>query len=226
MRCLALILLLTLAACGRPLSVNERNFVATLHGPGLDPGPVRIVKGNLIGNIVRYRPARPQVACRERIWPAPETAVVPTSTAAFVLFQTAFYRTDLYRQDFLAGYPQVLPLAQAMLFAHEMTHVWQWQNRAITGYQPLRAASEHVPGGDPYLFDVENSRDFLDYSDEQQGALVEEFVCCRALDPEGERTQRLYDILIRYFPAIERRSRASAARIPWKDAQLEGICSD
>ena len=33
-------------------------------------------------------------------------------------------------------------LSEAMLLAHEMTHVWQWQNRKRTGYHPLRAAAE------------------------------------------------------------------------------------
>lgn len=226
MRRLALTCLLILAACGRPLTQNERNFVATLHGDSFDPGTVRIVGADVIGTRVRYRPARPQVACRERIWPPPETEIVPTSIAATMLFETGIFRLDLYRDDFLAAYPQTLPLAYAMLFAHEMTHVWQWQNRALTGYHPLRAASEHVPGGDPYLFNVDDARAFLGYSDEQQASLVEEFVCCRALDPEGERTQRLYDILAPVFPTIERQTRAEGIRVPWKDARVEGICSD
>ena len=35
---------------------------------------------------------------------------------------------------------------------------------------------------------------------EQQGAIMEEFVCCRALDPSGARTERLYGILRDVFP--------------------------
>lgn len=226
MRKLALGLLLFLAACSRPLTVNERSFAATLQGETFHPSSVRIVGTDLIGTKVRLRPARPQVACRERIWPPPQTPVVETAVAAVVLFESGLFRLDLYREDFLEGYPQTLPLPEAMLFAHEMTHVWQWQNRDLTGYHPLRAASEHKPGADPYLFEVDPNRTFLDYSDEQQASIVEEFVCCRSLDPEGERTQRLYDMLSPIFDGIERQSRVDGVWVPWKDANFAGICSD
>lgn len=226
MRVVLLVLVcLTLGACGRPLTESERFFAATLQGDTFDPRPVRVVGTELIGNRIRWRPTRPQVACRERIWPPPQEDIVQIATAAMVLFETSVFREDLYLENYLDGYPEVLPLPQAMLFAHEMTHVWQWQNRALTGYHPLRAASEHRPGGDPYLFDLSRARAFLDYSDEQQGALMEEFVCCRALDPEGARTARLYDILVEVFPKIERRSRAQSVWIPWKEAPTQGICS-
>ncbi len=227
MRGLGLVVcLLLLASCGRPRTSGERYFAATLQGETFDPRPVRIVGTDLIGNRIRSGPARPQIACRERIWPPPEAETVRISTAAIMLFEVGVFREDLYFADYLDGYPEVLRLPQAMLFAHEMTHVWQWQNRARTGYHPLRAASEHKPGGDPYLFDLSRVRAFLDYSDEQQGALVEEFVCCRALDPGGARTQRLYDILTEVFPKIERHSRAQSVWVPWKDAPISGICSD
>lgn len=221
------LLLVLLAACGRPVTEAEAGFLDTLHGPSLNARAVRLVDGVLIGNISHWRPARPQVACRERIFPAPGADAVRTSTAALVLYQTGFFRRDLYGRDFLDGWPERLPLAHAMLFAHEMTHVWQWQNRALTGYSPLRAANEHVPGGDPYLFDITRARAFLDYSDEQQGALVEEFVCCRALDPGGARTRRLYDILRPVFPAIAAQSPVPRANValPWAGAETEGICS-
>ena len=48
-----------------------------------------------------------------------------------------------------------------MLFAHEMTHVWQWQNRQATGYSPLRAAREHDFKADPYLYDISTKTRFL-----------------------------------------------------------------
>ena len=58
-------------------------------------------------------------------------------------------RGDLYRGDMVEGWPEVLPLADAMLLAHEMVHAWQWQNRDLTGYHPLKAAFEHVGSADP-----------------------------------------------------------------------------
>lgn len=228
MQRLLVLCLLLLAACGRPLTEAERAFTDTLHGVTLDPARIRLVEGNLIGDVVRHIPARPRLACRDRIWPPPQTDPVPAGTAAVTLFQNIYFRDDLYSDDYLSDYPNRLNLVAAMLLAHEVTHVWQWQNRAVTGYHPLRAASEHVPGTDPYLFDTAVTHDFLDYSDEQQGALVDEFVCCRALDPDGERTERLYEMLRAIFPDVARFSAVpmSGVRLPWESAEISGICSD
>ena len=43
---------------------------------------------------------------------------------------------------------------------------------------------------DPYLFDERADRRFLEYGYEAQASLVEEYVCCRALDPSGGRGPR------------------------------------
>lgn len=225
---LRLVLILALlSACGRPLSPAERRFAANLQGPGLDTARVRVVDGALVGNVVHWRPARPQKACRERIHPPETAAWVPTSTAAFVLFEKVFVARRLYRDDYLAGYPDRLPLTRAMLLGHELTHVWQWQNRAVTGYSPLKAAAEHAPKSDPYLFELGGDRDFLDYSYEQQGGIVEEYICCAALDPEGTRTRRLERMLGRVFPGLAERApaRARDVALPWDGAKTAGICS-
>ena len=110
-----------------------------------------------------------------------------------------------------------------MFLAHELTHVWQWQNRATTGYSPLRVGSEHWRGTDPYLFDADANPRFLDYGYEQQASLVEEYVCCVTLDPEGARTERLRGLLAQVMvpadlPAVD-------VRLPWRDAETRGICS-
>ena len=111
-----------------------------------------------------------------------------------------------------------------MLFAHEMTHVWQWQNRDITGYHPLKAASEHS-APDPYLFDLENSPKFLDYGFEQQGAIVEEFVCCRALAPQAARTKRLHTMISQSMPlSALPEEREHSVLLPWDGVQVNGIC--
>ncbi len=218
---------LLLAACARPLTPAERGFADTVHGPALATEPVRIHRGALIGNLVLTRPPRPAVACRERIRP-PETGPVATSTAAVVLGNRMFTAVRWYGDDFLAGYPDSLPLDTAMLLAHELTHVWQWQNRATTGYHPLRAAAEHL-GADPYLFDLGATPRFADFGWEQQGALVEEFVCCRAMDPDGARTARLHALLAPVFPGIARRGKVppDAVRLPFPAlaSSLRGVCA-
>ncbi|WP_116082893.1 hypothetical protein [Tropicimonas sp. IMCC34011] len=221
----ALLLLILLAACARPMTQNERAFIDSVHGAEVDTSRVRFHDGALIGGIVFERPPRPQLACRERIWPPEEGPSVEVSTAAFVLGSRMFVAKNYQRDDWLASYPETLPLPQAMLLAHELTHVWQWQARDVTGYNPLRAVGEQIEAEDPYLFDVAADRPFLDYPYEQQASIVEEYVCCRALDPEGARTARLSALLTPQFPGIADRERAGRIMIPYADAEIRGICS-
>ena len=223
----ALILLtVMLAGCGRPLTENERAFAQDIHGDAVDLDRVRVAKGALVGSVTFRRQARPRVTCRERILPPPKSEIVTSSPAAVVLFNRIHFTHDWYLDDYMERFPELLNLVTAMLLAHEMTHVWQWQNRELTGYHPLKAAAEHGNTDDPYLFDANVEHNFLDYGYEQQGAIVEEYVCCRALAPEAERTQRLHDLLEEVFPVSTLpQSRAHDVLLPWKDAELNGICS-
>jgi len=227
MRALLLILLL-LAACGRPLSEGERALASSLFGEELDPKPVSVAPFKALETLTQRRPPRPRLTCREKIWPPPQVqhGKVKTFTAAFVLQNKINIAAPLYAPDYLAGYPDRISLPAAMLIAHEMTHVWQWQNRAETGYSPMKALNEHGVTEDPYLFDADVSRAFLDYGYEQQGAIVEEFVCCQTLDPNGARTQRLRAMLGDVMPVAGRDGLLPGAEVilPWKDVQLAGIC--
>lgn len=226
MRLLPVLLLCLLAACGRPLTEAERAFLGGLQ-PGLDTGPIRIVEAPFVGLRGHERPVRPRTTCRERILPPPEGPTVVARAAGMASFRRIWVNPDYYLDDYLSGYPDEMHLVAAMFFAHEMTHIWQWQNRAVTGYHPLRGASEHWVSDDPYLFDVpQESPDFLDYGFEQQASLVEEYVCCRAIDPVGARTGRLEAILQPYLdlaPVTERMSRPEVL-LPWDGVEIEGIC--
>ena len=112
-----------------------------------------------------------------------------------------------------------------MLLARELTHAWQWQNRKVTGYNPLRAAAEHGTRADPYLFDLTSNADFLSFGYEQQGSIIEEYVCCRALAPRARRTRRLHDMISGAMPVSELpQSREADVYLPWKDVQIRGIC--
>lgn len=224
---LCLVLLLILAACGRPLTEAERAFMTGVQ-PGLETGHIRIVEAPFVGLRGHERPVRPRSTCRELILPPPEGPTVVARAAGMTGFRRVWVNPDYYLDDYLEGYPDELRLLAAMFFAHEMTHVWQWQQRAVTGYHPLRGASEHWVSDDPYLFDVpENTPDFLDYGYEQQASLVEEYICCRALDPEGARTERLERILQPYlaFEPITSRMSQPDVRLPWAGAETSGICS-
>lgn len=220
------LLLISLAGCGRPLTPNETAFAAALQGDSVNPRRVRFHDGNFAGSYTYDRPVRPRRTCQERIWPPLETETVTVSPGATTVFNLTLYRDDLYQDDFLRDWPRQIDLVSAMLFAHEMTHVWQWQNRGLTGYHPLRAAFEHAGNPDPYLFEPETDTKFLDHGYEQQGAIVEEYVCCRLLDPEAPRTDRLHGMISEVMPMdrLDRFLDGPDVRIPWAGAKVEGIC--
>lgn len=221
------ILGLALLGCGRPLTTSEVAFLEAVQGDQLDPKPVRIINGHFAGAVTYQIPVRPRTTCQERIWP-PQTKAktVTVSPAASVVFNKILYRKDLYADDFLPGWPDQIDLFYTMLFAHEMTHVWQWQNRARTEYHPVKALEEHANSADPYLFDPENTKGFLDYGYEQQGSIVEEYVCCRLLDPDAPRTARLREMIGKEMPieGLDRALGQGTVRLPWDGVQTEGIC--
>ncbi|MCM2563838.1 basic secretory family protein [Lutimaribacter sp. EGI FJ00015] len=215
-----------LAACGRPMTENEVAFATALHGDTVNPARVRFHDGLVAGSFTYQRPVRPRLSCSERIFPPSRGETVTVSPGAAVLFNRVFYRRDLYRDDFMKGFPDRIDLLDAMMFAHEMVHVWQWQNRARTKYHPLKGAGEHSGNPDPYLFDVENTARFLDYGYEQQGAIMEEYVCCRLLDPDAPRTARLREMISAEMPlnGLDRAISRPRVRLPWPGAKTRGIC--
>lgn len=222
----AFLILLLLTGCGRPLTDSEQAFARTLHGDSIDFAKVRLVDGAPTRAVTFRRPVRPRTTCREKILPPPTSDVVTAKPAAMVLWNRVYFDTDWYLDDYLPDYPDRVGLIAAMLLAHELTHVWQWQNRTVTGYSPLRVMSEHEASDDPYLFDLERSPRFSEFGYEQQGAIVEEFVCCRALDPQGARTHRLHALIAQAMPVADLpQSRASAVGLPWKGVDLKNICS-
>lgn len=220
-----LFLCLLLAACGRPLTDNERDFLDTIHGETLDLDQIRLIDGAPTRAVTFRRKPRPRTTCRELILPPATEAIVTAKPAAVALWNGVLFDRDWYIDDYLQDYPDTVGLIAAMLFAHEMTHVWQWQNRRKTGYSPLRAASEHGGGADPYLFEIGAERKFLDFGFEQQGSIVEEYVCCRALDPLGPRTARLHALIGQEMPVQPLpQSREWNVRLPWDGAEIRGIC--
>lgn len=219
------LVLSVLAACGRPLTPAETEFAAVLQGEALDSDRVRLVKGAPLGPVTFRYKQRPRTTCRERILPPITDEYVTSKPAAMALFNHVLFTREWYSEDYLSGYPDRINLIGAMLLGHELTHVWQWQNRARTGYSPLRAASEHGSVDDPYLFEFTGASDFLDYGFEQQGAIVEEYVCCRTLAPQAARTKRLHAMLRGAFPVSDLpASREHDVLLPWRDVEIKGIC--
>ncbi|WP_223428865.1 hypothetical protein [Tateyamaria pelophila] len=221
----AFLILTVLVGCGRPLTENEIAFAQTVHGDMLDVDQVRLVNGSPTRAVTFRRKARPRTTCRERLLPPPTDAIVTAKPAAVSLYTRVFFDRDWFLDDYVADYPNEVNLVAAMLLAHELTHVWQWQNRDITGYSPFKAATEHQFSDDPYLFDLSADRQFSDFGFEQQGSIVEEFVCCRALDPQAPRTKRLHTLISQAMPlAPLPQSREHDVRLPWDGVEIEGIC--
>lgn len=217
--------MLGIAGCGRALTENERAFLGTIHGETLDMDRARLIDGAPTRAVTFRRKPRPRTTCRELILPPVEEEIVTSKPAAVALWNRVLFDRDWYLEDYLPGYPDEINLIAAMLFAHELTHIWQWQNRDVTGYSPLLAASEHGGGADPYLFEVDRDLRFTDFGFEQQGSIVEEYVCCRALAPQGPRTARLHALIAQVMPVAPLpQSREWDVRLPWDGVQLRGIC--
>ncbi|MEM7075401.1 MAG: hypothetical protein AAF484_09970 [Pseudomonadota bacterium] len=224
MRLLAFLSILVLVSCSaRPLTEGEQALAHQIYEDTLDVSRIRLVDGALIGKTTYTRKKRPRVACRERIFPEPKEETVTVGPAAFVLFNRVYFAKDWYLPDYLPDYGDRMYLMEAMLFAHEMAHIWQWQNRDTTGYTPLRAANEHFVQDDPYLFDVDTDTRFLDFAYEQQASIVEEYICCAALDPDAPRTARLRQLLQQAMP-VRDLELPDKIVIPWDGAETQGIC--
>lgn len=219
-----LIAVLVLSACGRALAPAELELARGLYGESFDPAPVRVVENGLVGVVSRTYPTRPRTTCRERILPPDDSPTFTARAAGMVLWNHIHIRPDIMRADYARNPDGSMGLVAAMFIAHEMTHVWQWQNRHLTGYSPMHGGAEHFQGTDPYLFDAEANVRFLDYGYEQQASLVEEYICCRALDPEGARTDRLERLLSQVMPAAAL-SLPDDIALPWPEVQARGICS-
>jgi len=225
MRHITLFLCLLIIGCGRPLTENEVAFTRLFQGDTLDYDRVRIVDGAPTRAVTFRRAARSRTTCRALILPPIEEKIVTSKPAAVALFNHILFDKDWYLDDYMKEYPDRIGLIAAMLFAHEMTHVWQWQNRRDTGYTPLRAAWEHGGSVDPYLFDLDTKTRFLDFGYEQQGSIMEEYVCCRALAPQGPRTARLHDLIGQAMPLQPLpASRAFSVGLPWDGVELGELC--
>jgi len=202
-----LILLLTcvaaLAGCaGRPLAPGERAFAEDVFGPGLDPASVRVVAGF---GAVRAAGSRPLPPKSDRIDPRPGVCdrTAPSGPEgpppAWALWNTVHIGRAFYRDDTLPGWPDQVLMPQVFVLAHELLHVWQWQNRRQTGYRPARAGLENFLNLDPYFYVPEDGSRFLDYGYEQQATLIEDYFCYGIFDPQNPRRATLRAILAPHF---------------------------
>lgn len=200
-RAVLFLALAVLAACARPLTDAEERFARDLFGPSLDTSKIAVAQGLGLLPPPRTVPARvTRVAATDQAClrtPQPRGAQPPQ---AFALWHCVHFDNGLYSSDMAFGWPSGPRVPQALVLAHELTHVWQWQNRKQTGYSPLRAIRESLRLADPYYSATGEAPEFLSFGFEQQAAMVEDFVCFSFANPDHPRRGELLALLAPVLP--------------------------
>ncbi len=211
-RILLVLALVFAAACSRPLTQGEAQFAHDLFGDEIDTSKVRVA---LFPGIVPVKKPLAEEATilvgTERACvrtPQPRGAYRPKAVAYRNLIQ---FDSDLYAHDMALQYPDRVRFPMAFILAHELTHVWQWQNRETSGYQPWRAALEQLQFTDPYFSASGEEEEFFRFAFEQQAAIVTDFVCFTASNPDHPRRQELRELLLPVLP-VDRFERAIRGR--------------
>lgn len=202
---LAMAVICLAAACTRPLTQSERRFAADVIGPSLNAQEVRLTRGLGLSSPERQPEraakllpvARPPIeGLCDRDAPEPQDGPPP----AFALWNRIHIAEEFYRPEMAPDWPRAALFPEALILAHELVHVWQWQNRARTGYSPARAGFESWASRDPYFYKPEAELRYADFGYEQQASLLEDYLCYGLYDPANPRRAELRRILVPHFP--------------------------
>lgn len=204
--------LLSLTACARPLTENETIFAKNLFGDTLRTDEVSIMAGAGLTPLP-WRPKNPDprvdaaAGTVEPRKPPDDLCVRKPSPrpywdwpAAFVLDDNIYFSYRWYPFDAFEGMPETVPFPHSVLMAHELVHIWQWQNRDRTGYSPQASGNESLRSKDPYYYANRDSADFYAFGFEQQAAMIEDFVCFALFDPEDPVLDELAQLLRPVLP--------------------------
>ena len=208
-----------LGACSRGLTPSETEVAEALFGDTLDTGAVTVTVG--LG-LLPLPPDRPADPAAESAAPAKapdgicertrSTKRVWRSPAAFVLWNDVHFDERFYAADTFRGFPESVPYPSSLIMAHELVHVWQWQNRDRTGYTVAESAGETAANVDPYWFDPAEASEFLSFGYEQQGALVQDFVCYALFDRDDPKFGEVAAILRPVLPVDRFLAKLDAGR--------------
>ncbi|KMW59075.1 hypothetical protein AIOL_004056 [Candidatus Rhodobacter oscarellae] len=195
---------LCLTACaGRPLAEGERALAEDLFGPSLDVQKVRVKSGFRGAPKTDTAPPLPENPEPIKIRPGICDRTAPTPPEGpppgWALYNNVHFSKDYYRNDTAPGWPNQILLPQTFIMAHELVHVWQWQNRKRTGYRPAKAALEAILNQDPYFYVPEEGAGLLEYGFEQQASLLEDYLCYAIFDPKNARRGQIRAILAPHF---------------------------
>lgn len=204
-RTVAFALALATAACSRALTPSETAVAQDLFGDTLDTEAVIVTAG--IGVLPLPREHVSEDESAGPVDPPPGLCERHRSThrywdwpAAFVLKNHVYFSFRYYAADAFRGFPDSAPYPASILLAHELVHVWQWQNRERTAYTTEGAASETIANVDPYWFEADRNAAFSDLGYEQQAATVQDFVCYALFDPKDPKLRELASTLRPVLP--------------------------
>lgn len=203
-RNLVLAVSLVLAACTRPLTERELAVGQAALGETLDYDRVRVTfRLGLTAPPTTtsrkfYKLPRDRVNCL----PPPRTSKEEIGPpVAYVGFNTIHYTSGNWRDDQMGAWgPDGVPINAILTLVHELVHVWQWQNRDVTGYHPWRGFREGLVTVDPYAYELVPGQAFLDYGYEQQARMVEDYICLTMVDPGHPYRQDLLGLIDGIFP--------------------------
>lgn len=210
--CAALVCVALTAACSRTLTPNETTFAKNLFGDTIEVEGIEVLAGAGVLPIPRDYPKLGKASGPTVAPPPPRKAPDDLCVrkpsprqywdwpAAFVLDNNIYFSYRWFPEDAFAGLPASALYPVAPIMAHELVHVWQWQNRERTNYSPLVSAGESIDSKDPYFWVPEEGREFLSYGYEQQAAIVEDMVCYTLFDPTDPKLDELADILRPILP--------------------------
>ncbi|RWM15687.1 hypothetical protein [Mesorhizobium sp.] len=208
--------LLTLAMIGmlvscRTLTQDERTFLETIYQTDVARRPVDLaavhvscltssedearreihqrIKSDLRSGTIKIRQASYDAA---QLSEAASSSLL--SGNGLTIGNNIYFKDEFCAVNLAAGYPTYQDIHLLARLAHEIMHVWQFQNSKITGYSFLRIAIERISLGEA-AYDykpLQPGRPFLAYRFEQQGQIVEDYVVYAHTNPaEAARYRRL-----------------------------------
>lgn len=204
-----LLLMLAIGGCiSRELTPHEKMFVQATHTNTVAQSKVRIARG-VDGKEVR-RTLRKDLQRSALTLKHNGKAVsvddlqkaLLTGPGAITIGSKIYYRKNYYQANFVPAWPRPLIVNWASLLAHEVTHVWQYQNRRVTGYSLSKIAMEHIRYRENvYHYNIVRGKKFLEYRFEQQGQIIQDWVTCRCMAPNSPKTSELEKLIEAVIPS-------------------------
>ena len=201
---------LTESLFGKPVSFKVGGFFAGNVSSALPSNAAGMLVGGVVASNGKVdnsvKTCRVRKIFKETAHPTtdPSDNVIATAHPNMQIRFYAGYHSADYAKD-----PNVTNFG---IFAHEMTHLWQYQKVGV----------KNMPMCNVYYYQLDNSHGFFDYCVEQQAAIIEDYAR-RFLHP-AHRSARLYntpanDILLQnVVEAVFPQARES--RLAYNDQQF------